>query len=236
MRVNDLGIGEDKKSVWGAKLMFGGYAGLKFTADKINQHIPTSKIYVEPFAGLGRTVELRHEKIILNDMSDYAVNYLKENFSTAIITQEDFMDCIKKYDSEDTFFLIDPPWRFSCYDSHKNAFCDRTPYEYYTQILNIVKTLKGDWIICSAKDEHEIKKILTKSDYYKTVVTSDKKVIFGKYAQTLLLSNLPLGENTIKITHNDLLCSDCKYLAKNNEDFQHHKTRQFHLNSLVYNE
>ena len=188
-----------QKSVWGAKLMFGGYTGLKFTADKINDFIPTSKVYVEPFAGLGRTVELRHDKIILNDMSDYAVNHLKEqyneyedNFSYPIIvTKEDFVDCILKHDSEDTFFLIDPPWRFTCYDSHKNAFCDRTPLEYYSKVLELVKILKGDWIICSAKDEHEIKKILSKTDYYKTVVTSDKKVIFGKHAQTLLVSNKP---------------------------------------------
>ncbi len=180
------------ESVWGAKLL-GGYAGLKFTADKINDYIPTSKIYVEPFAGLGRTVELRHDKIIINDMSDYAVNYLKENFPNAEVTQEDFKECMLKHDSEDTFFLIDPPWRFSCYDLNKNAFCDRKPYDYYSQILEIVKTLKGDWIICSAKDEHEIKKILSKTDYYKKIVTSDKKVIFGKHAQTLLVSNKPFN-------------------------------------------
>lgn len=188
------------KSVWGAKLMFGGYAGLKFTADKINEYIPTSKIYVEPFAGLGRTVELRHDKIILNDMSDYAVDYLRtyyqeyeDSFSYPIlVTKEDFKECILKWDSEDTFFLIDPPWRFTCYDSNKNAFCDRTPFEYYSQLLELLSTIQGNWIICSAKDEHEIKKILSKSSYHKTIVTSDKKVIFGKHAQTLLVSNLPL--------------------------------------------
>jgi site-specific DNA-adenine methylase len=188
-----------QKSVWGAKLMFGGYAGLKFTADKINEYIPTSKIYVEPFAGLGRTVELRHDKIVLNDMSDYAVDYLRKQYCEyedsfsypIIVTKEDFVDCILKHDSEDTFNLIDPPWRFTCYDSHKNAYCDRKPIEYYSKVLELVKELKGDWIICSAKDEHEIKKILTKTDYYKKIVTSDKKVIFGKHAQTLLISNRP---------------------------------------------
>ena len=192
--------------------MFGGYAGLKHTADKINNFIPNSKIYVEPFAGLGRTVEARHDKIILNDMSEYAVNYLKNEYqywgetsdSPIMITQENFMDCILKHDSPDTFFLIDPPWRFTCYDSHHNAFCDRTPYEYYSQLLEIMPKLKGDWIICSAKDEHEIKKILTKTNYSRIVVTSDKKVIFGKHAQTLLVSNLPLGENKITISQSSI--------------------------------
>tara|TARA_R110000803_G_scaffold141712_1_gene208107 strand:- start:17 stop:619 length:603 start_codon:yes stop_codon:yes gene_type:complete len=198
-------MSEVKKSVWGNKLMFGGYAGLKHTADKINEYIPTSKIYVEVFAGLGRTVQLRHDKIILNDMSDYAVDYLNNEYAEysetcefpIIITQTDFIECIKKWDSEDTFFLIDPPWRFSCYDSHKNAYCDRTPFEYYSQLLKIVPNLKGDWIICSAKDEHEIKKILSKTDYNKIIVKSDKKVIFGKHATTLLVSNIDLNNNVI---------------------------------------
>ena len=187
-----------KTSVWGAKLMFGGYSGLKHTADKINDYIPTSKIYVEPFAGLGRTVELRHDKIILNDMSEYAVDYLRNEYAEysetcefpITVTQEDYMECIKKWDSEDTFFLIDPPWRFTCYDSHHNAFCDRKPMEYYSELLDVVDDLKGDWIICSAKDEHEIKKCLTKSKWNCKVVSSDKKVIFGKHARTLLCSNL----------------------------------------------
>ena len=93
-----------KTSVWGAKLMFGGYSGLKHTADKINDYIPVSKIYVEPFAGLGRTVELRHEKIILNDMSEYAVDYLRNEYAEysetcefpITVTQEDYMKR-KKY-------------------------------------------------------------------------------------------------------------------------------------------
>jgi len=189
--------------------MFGGYPGLKHTAKQISEHIPKCKIYVEPFAGLGRTVELRHKKIILNDMSDYAVDYLKNEYQyydtfcmgtkgyPITITQEDFMDCILRHDSPDTFFLIDPPWRFTCYDSHHNAFCDRKPIEYYQQILDILPKLEGDWIICSNVDEHEIKKILSKTasrrGYFSIIVESDKKVIFGKKARTLLVSNKQLS-------------------------------------------
>lgn len=199
-------MSEEKKSVWGAKLMFGGYAGLKHTADKINDFIPTSKIYVEPFAGLGRTVELRHDKIVLNDMSDYAVGYLKNEYGEyedsisfpILVTQEQFAKCIIDNDSPDTFFLIDPVWRFTCYDSHKNAFCDRKPIEYYQQILDMLPDLDGNWIVCSAVDEHEIKKILSKTakirGYHSKIVESDKKVIFGKKARTLLVSNKPFIE------------------------------------------
>ena len=67
-----------------------GYAGLTAMAEYIKPYIPKSSLYVEPFAGLGRTVEEKHDKIILNDMSDYAVKYLKEHFPFAVVTQEDF--------------------------------------------------------------------------------------------------------------------------------------------------
>ena len=181
---------DKQSSVWGDKKL-GGYAGLTHTADKINKYIPTSKIYVEPFAGLGRTVQLRHDKIVVNDLSDYAVDYLKNNYGEqVVVTQEDFISCIKRWDSKDTFFLIDPPWRYTLYNLNDRAFCDRKPIQYYSELLSMVSDLLGDWMICSAKDEHEIKKCLTKSEWNCQVVQSDKKVIFGKYATTLLCSNL----------------------------------------------
>ena len=151
--------------------------------------MPEHKIYVEPFAGLGRTAKyVKAERYILNDKSEFAFGFLSKHFN-AKVTNLDFVECIKLYDSKDTFFLFDPPWRFTCYDSNDKAYCDRTPYEYYTQLLELIPFLEGDWIICSAKDEHEIKKILTKTDYYKMVVKSDKPKVFGKHAQVLLVSN-----------------------------------------------
>jgi site-specific DNA-adenine methylase len=174
-------------------LGLGGYPGLKNTARKIKKFIPASNIYVEPFAGLGSTIEFKHRKIICNDLSDYAVGYLKSRygmFSEIEITQEDFKDCIKRWDSAETFFLIDPPWRFEIYSENEKPFCDRTPIEYYKQLLRIVENIQGDWIICSDKTETEIKKILSKSKWNCKFVQSDERVIFGKYATTLICSNL----------------------------------------------
>ena len=37
----------------------------------------------------------------------------------------------------------------------------------------------------------------TKTDYNKIIVKSDKKVIFGKHATTLLVSNIDLNNNVI---------------------------------------
>jgi len=171
----------------------GGYPGLQNTARKIMEYIPASSIYVEPFAGLGRTVEFKHKKIICNDLSNYAVSYLKSRygmFSEITITQEDFKDCIKRWDSEETFFLIDPPWRYEMYNGLEKPICDRKPVEYYRILLDIVDDIRGNWIICSDKVEREIKKSLTKSKWNCKVVQSDEKVIFGQYASTLICSNL----------------------------------------------
>lgn len=172
---------------------FGEYPGLKNTARKIMRYIPSSNIYVEPFAGLGRTVEFKHEKIVCNDLSDYAVGYLKWRFgmfSEIEITQEDFADCINRWDSAETFFFIDPPWRHEIYSENDKPFCDRRPYEYYEQLLDIVENILGSWIICCDKHEKETRKILSKSKWNCKVVQSDNKVVYGKHATALICSNL----------------------------------------------
>src|SRR3990172_4790502 len=111
---------------------YGGYPGLACTANKIAQYIPICNQYVEPFAGLGRIAKyVKAEKIILNDMSDYAIEYLKIHFLSAEITKEDYLHCIEKHDSKNTFFLIDPPHRTSAYALNPKTFIDRTDTEYF---------------------------------------------------------------------------------------------------------
>lgn len=186
-----------QKSVWGAKRMFGGLAGLKYTAKKISPYILPCKLYVEPFAGLARVASnvVYAEEIILNDTSEYLMSELPKLFPNATITNEQFDDCMIKWDSENTTMLIDPVWRKTCYEVNEMTSCDRTPYEYYKRVLEIVPKLKCHWIICSNVDEHEIKKILSKTakerNYYSKIVSSDNNPIFGKKARTLLVSNKP---------------------------------------------
>ena len=109
------------KAFWDRQQL-GGYAGLKFTAKLIIEQIPDISKYnlwVEPFSGLGRTAEYVKLPKVLNDKSEYANNYCKEEFPDAIVENIDFMETINKYDSPTTFFLIDPPWRSDIYDFNK---------------------------------------------------------------------------------------------------------------------
>lgn len=178
--------------------MSGGYSGLKHTAKQISQYIPDYKIYVEPFAGLGRVGRYsKSECKIFNDMSDYAVQELKKLFPLSTITQMDFEQCIKQYDSKDTFFLIDPPWRKPIYDNDK-SFIDRTPKEYYQILMRILPTLKGDWFLCSSLAERGLNKILTKSGYPMIDIKGTFQIC-GKPVTVKIISNKPFMENQRQI-------------------------------------
>jgi len=169
-----------------------GYPGLENMSDFIIPYIPKSKIYVEPFAGLGRTVENKHDKVILNDMSDYAVKYLKSHFPYAEVTQEDFETCILKHDSSDTFYLIDPPWRKNIYQNNALPFNDRTPIQYYDKLLKeILPKLKGSFILCVDRDEHEIGKRVSKSKYENKVIQHPTKTLFNRPIAVRMASHKP---------------------------------------------
>jgi site-specific DNA-adenine methylase len=186
-------------SYWGSQC-YGGYAGLVHTADKIKKFIPKSKIYVEPFAGLARTVELHHDRIILNDLSDYVLAELHKKFDAyphVLITKEQFTVCIKRWDSTDTFFLFDPPHRTSAYTVNQKTFCDRTDTQYFKELRDLLPTLKGKWILCSDASRTG-ERIFRKTLWYKTIVESDKNVIFGKKSKILLVSNIPISNEKIR--------------------------------------
>lgn len=134
---------------WGGIDMAGlrtGYPGLTHTAKAIAAFIGDCDLFCEPFAGLGRVSEhINADKIWLNDKSDFAFNFLQNNFKTSHITQIDFEECIKLADSVNTTFLFDPPWSRKDYADNPKTFCDRGVGEYYKTLANIVPHLKGRW-------------------------------------------------------------------------------------------
>ena len=118
--------------------------------------------------------------------------------NTTLITITDFEECIKTYDSPNTFFLFDPPWRAEHYsrksESGKTPYFDRKPWEYYKKLFEIIPKLQGNWIICGVADERQTRGYMSNHNYNKIIVESDGKVIFGKKARTLLVSNIELKE------------------------------------------
>ena len=158
---------------------------------KIVSYFPKLKTYVEPFAGLARTAEyIKDMDIILNDKSEYSLNYLRDNFKHAQVTEMDFMECILTFDSKDTLFFIDPPWTTSVYKENDLPFCDRKAFQYYDQLLEVLPNIKGVWFLASSLKGSGATR-MRKAGYPLKEIISDNKPIFGLHAKTLLMSNIP---------------------------------------------
>jgi len=181
------------------------YPGLLRMAKFIGPYFPKTKYYVEPFSGLARTAKHSRSKImILNDKSEYSNCYCHKKYPTAIIENLDFIDCIKKYDGPDTFFLIDPPWRIDFYQGVgmtarsktgiTAGFIDRTAKQYLEDLSIILPTIKGHYILTLPTN------FSCRASKGKTVFPSpfSKKLrhhkghFFGSHPSTVLFSNKPL--------------------------------------------
>lgn len=176
-----------------------GYPGLKNMAEYIKPLIPASKIYVEPFAGLGRTVEIdKHETIILNDKSEEAYNYLEKKFGKYVdslkvsIYQVDYKLVIAMYiHNPDAFLFIDPPWRKNIYKNNKGpVFTEKNIITYYENILKMLKNAKCKWILTVDRDEHELGKRVTNCGYTNKVIQHPKVKLFGKPIAVRMASNM----------------------------------------------
>ena len=164
---------------------FKGYPGLTHTAREICNYIPKCKTFVEPFAGLGRiTKHVKAERVILNDLSDFAFRYLKKHF-TAEITNLDYSEMFRLYDSPNTFFFIDPPWFDEIYEINPLTVNTKPCKEIYKELQELLPKLKGNWMIAGEQNGP-----LTKWKYNHKLITSRKNYLFGHKAKTYLVSNL----------------------------------------------
>ena len=185
------------------------YPGLFHMALQISAYIPKSKYYIEPFSGLARTAKYSRSKtVILNDKSIRVNKICEKLYPNAIITNYDFEDCIKKYDSKETFFLIDPPYDVKYYNGDivkektiknhlrnkskradkkaiERAVIDRTVKEYLDKLEEIVPKIKGHYIITLSLKKN------FKASYHK-ILRHIKPHLFGFHPSVHLYSNKPL--------------------------------------------
>jgi site-specific DNA-adenine methylase len=169
-----------------------GYPGLTYTAEDIANKIGDCNIFCEPFAGLGRVSKyIKASKIILNDMSDFSVKYLKENFPNAIVTQEDFLECILKNDSSNTTFLFDPPWARKDYADNPKTFCDRGVGEYYKTLRDLVPSLKGNWFCAGRASGGSRSCVTVYFKEYNHFLIESKRTINGHPIKTKVYYNDP---------------------------------------------
>ena len=189
------------------------YPGLEKMAKFIGPYFPKCKYYVEPFAGLARTAKYsRSEIMVLNDKSEYSNYYCQKNYHKAIVQNMDFIETIKKYDSKNTFFLIDPPWRIDFYQGRgmtaRNkkgitaGFIDRPAKQYLIDLQQILPALKGHYIVTLPTNFSCRKakgKIFFDSPFSKKL-KHIKPHFFGNYPSTRLFSNKPLKIQVPQLT------------------------------------
>ncbi len=167
-----------------------GYPGLAGTASNISKYIPNCYTYVEPLAGTAKVYQellISPQYTILNDKSEFVVSWLKKEFPNVTVNNMDFIDCILKYDNYNTFFLIDAPWHRSFYDKSYSCFDRKDVKTYDEEILDICRTLKGKFIICSDRSNTR----MLSSGFHNRLITGVYKIA-GGYTKTLLTSNILL--------------------------------------------
>ncbi len=189
---NKLRAGEHKKV---NPTGFKGYPGLTHTAKPISLYIPHCKIFVEPFAGLGRiSKHVKADHYVLNDLSDYAITYLKRHFKKAHIMQDDYTSCVWLFDSPETIIFYDPVWIDPMYEDNPLCANPRPNKIVYNEILQSLPFLKSNWMIAGKVDGPLAKWPNIKTDpsgYYHHEVQSRKGELFGLNARTYLVSNKP---------------------------------------------
>jgi site-specific DNA-adenine methylase len=166
-----------------------GYPGLAGTARQIAKLIPKCKTFVEPFAGTAKVYQMlpktKYKKAVLNDMSTFIYGWLNEQFPEATITNEDFVDCVKRWDAPDTVFLFDAPWNKSYYDQSFSFFNRKTVREYNEDIIELCNTLKGKFIITTRKECRE----MGAANFNHKLIESEY-VVSGHYPRVLATSNM----------------------------------------------
>lgn len=182
------------------KKRWAGFPGNTGISRKIAKIIPLDiAFYVEPFAGTAKVYQaliilaskerkLRSYTAILNDKSKFIYKWLnRELTNDIIITNEDFVKCIKKYDSKKTFFLIDPPWFLTYYKQSFSCFDRKSVKVYDIEVIKLCKKLKGKFIITTRKEN----KIMLNSGFYNYLIKSEYPVS-GKLPKVLLTTNMKL--------------------------------------------
>lgn len=123
---------------------------------------------------------------------------LHQRLSRVMIERLDYRECIRKYDSPETFFYLDPPYLKS--EERHNAEYTYGSWDYndFRELRKVLDGVKGGWLMNHAENDF-IEDLF--SDYYIVkvrVVKSTQTKKHGErreYYTEMLIANYPLLDN-----------------------------------------
>lgn len=138
-------------------MKFFGQKQKKLYKEFLSQYIPNNiEIYVEPFAGTFsvacylieerlKDIDNSPKKLIYNDINDYNLTIYADK-----VHHLDYKEIFKLYDSENTFFYLDPPY-------YKKEFlydgCEYYNKEFHIELKNEIEKLKGKFLLSYSNDK-----------------------------------------------------------------------------------
>jgi Site-specific DNA methylase len=131
--------------------------------------------------GCGFGIAKDSSRLRLEDIES-DINTAHERLKKVIIENRDFSDIIKSYDSTDTFFYLDPPYRNTSRSSYPvGKFGD----EMYQKLSESVRNLKGKFLLTINDDEYirELFKdfnIMNHEVYYSVCKTDNGRQAFSE--------------------------------------------------------
>ena len=129
---------------------------------------------------------------------------LHTRLSRVMIERLDYRECIKKYDSPDTFFYLDPP-----YLNSKIKYGAEYPHgswteEDYEELARVLKRVKGKWLLNHAEDPF-IEQLFREFYMVKVrVVKSTRVTRHGERRERyteVLIANYPLLDSLGRAKH-----------------------------------
>lgn len=122
--------------------------------DELEQAFRTWVILVDSFASMGMHFGTAKKGIRSVTRARMHLNQVADRFRDVHVECLDFAKCIKLYDSPDTFFYCDPPYRgTSGGDSNYNLLSDAE----WQNLKSILASIKGKFLLSSNADDFVLK-------------------------------------------------------------------------------
>ena len=175
------------------KKRWAGFPGITGISKRLALLIPKCGIYVEPFAGTAKVFQEVFKlnphtanEFVLNDKSKFVHTWLKKEFRhpDITITRQDFVNCVRRWDSRNTVFVFDQPWYKSYYDQIFSCFDRNDVASYDDEIIKLCNSIKGKFFITTRIENQRMRK-----SGFKNILIQSEYVVSGKYPNVLVTTN-----------------------------------------------